>query len=404
MEVKWCDETNEKQRWSSDEDNFCTPYEAEKVLPSCVTNITVQFKVVLSDGHKRDVCKVDRSVGGAKENARLLASSNGKAFKESAPEVVELRTNPAKIIDNDRGTSNSIDAIFTLAGSSNDCYLKSAWNAAGEPRSWEVNDYESERPEPSLPLPVLIAADETPTPPSELMNSASGVVYATNRFVAALRALQEVRRVGMEQLAQIDKNFDLQWWLINIGNTASLISDTTSALTVVSDPVTSIVTGFMGATITSSCWIYDTIGEEAFNKKARTLLFWMLRNCVAVQELEKKWLRATKRAEDEQVLSQAIEYGILGSHYETLKTITGNTFCVVMDVTSSTLSIPPPAVVPLKYPLYLTWIGVVGCALVCLNGWVNTKQSQKTIQEMAVQLKQCSDKTDEALKAMMSKD
>lgn len=380
MEVRWCDTSSAKQRWSSEEDNFCTPYEAEKILPSCATNISVEF-FVCSDGSKTPVYK------------------KGTAVKESLIEPVveriELRLNPSKIVANDRGASNNIDAIFTLDGCGYDCHVKSAWNRAGEPRSWEIYDDKSERPDPALPLLTLIAADNVPAPPLEFMNAASGVVLATNRLVAALKALQEVRRVGLKQFQDIDQGFDLQWWLVNIGNTCSLASDTASALTAVCSPTTSAITGFIAASFTSSAWVYDVIGEGMRNKRVRQAYFWMLRECMAVQELEKQWQKASKLAEDEQVLSSAIEYGQLGSAQEVLKTICGNTFCITFDVASSTASCFP--VIPVKIPLYLTWIGVVGCFLVCANGWVEQKQSQKTVKEMALALQKSMDKTDEYL-------
>jgi len=427
MEVTWRDETSEHERWFSYDDNFCTPWMSTKLLPSSATNISVRFYIRCTE--EETVCGYLTDARGKPEEATdkeeaedepTRQLSQGQVFKwepvlkahEHAmgeekkklqpPEVIELRTNAGKFVESSRGVSNSIDAVFTLAGCGLDCHLKSAWNAAGEPRSWEVCDEESGRPEPAETLPVLRAADATPSPPPELGNKASAYVHATNRFIAALKALQQVRRDGMEQLDEIDGGFTMQWWTVNIMNTISFGCDTTSAATVIPCPPVSIATGFSSALLTITQWTIDSLGEARKNRRLRELLYWMLWNCVAVQELERKWQAARKAAEDDLVLSEAIDSGIMGDHYEIIRTIAGNTFCITFDIVSTSTSVcNSTARCPIRVPYVLSWFGAFGCFVVAANGWFTTKQVQSTVREMALKLQAASEIADKHLEKFM---
>jgi len=398
MEVKWCEDGSKvQQRWCSDEDNFCTPWDSTKLLPSSATNISVQFYTKKVETVEEE--EKTEKIYVLKANAKNHSESASESATSTEPEVIELRMSPKKA-ESTRGINNSIDAMFTIAGSGSECHLKSAWNAAGEPRSWEVCDEDGGRPEPSEPLPVLVAADETPAPPPELGNNKSAYVLVTNRFVAALRALQQVRKDGMAELEDLDAGLTGQWWGVNIANSCSFCCDSASALTVIPCPLASIITGFCSATITTTTWSLDTVFEAKKNTRLRDLLYWMMWNCIAVQELEKKWQAAKKVAEGNPSLSRCLNEGLLGSQAEYLRTVTGNTFCITFDTVSSSCSIFK--VCPVMVPLWLTWVGAVGCFMVAANGWLTTKQMQETVRDMAIQLAEATKVADEHLEKFMA--
>lgn len=390
MQVEWCEQSDEKQRWSSDEDNFCTPWEATKLLPSCATNISIHFHTKRKQGE-------DDKEGEDNDEVRVPVTwanrSDGATGKERF-DSIELRMNPTRFQKVDRG----IDAVFRVSGYGPDCFLKSAWNK-GEPRSWELRDEESSRPEPADTLPVLAAADSTPFPPPELGNKVSAYVYATNRFVTGLRALQQVRRDGIQELSEIDEGFTLQWWGVNVGNSASFACDTVSAITVIPCPPVSILTGFCSAVITVSGWTFDTLGEASKNRRLRRLLYWMLWNCLAVQELEKKWQAARMAVEADKLLSKDLSDGLLGDHFEIIRTIAGNSFCITFDTVSSGCSCFKSC--PVKVPFYLTWFGALGCFMVAANGWFTTKTIQTTVREMGEKLEEATKIADKWIEEFM---
>jgi len=59
MEVEWENGSGTRQTWSSATDQFCSWFEAEKLLPASVTSISVRFRVITALGDKT-VYKVDR--------------------------------------------------------------------------------------------------------------------------------------------------------------------------------------------------------------------------------------------------------------------------------------------------------------------------------------------------------
>lgn len=243
---------------------------------------------------------------------------------------------------------------------------------------------------------VRDAADSVPAPPPELVNSSIAAVHAENRLVAALVALQDVRSAGIEQLCDLEGQFALQWWLVNIGATMSLCWDVASACTAVQSPMISAATGFVAATITVTCLAYDTIGENMKTRKVRHLSMWIDRNSDTCADVEAEWQDAHCLPDDEQVLSAGVEVGPLSSAGELLKSIGGNCFCIAFDITSSTMSCFPS--IPVKFPLFLSWIGVLGCFFVTLAFWLATKQSQRTTQEMVAALQANLDRSDDWLK------
>jgi len=151
MEVEWENGSGQRQSWSSCDDQILNGwYEAEKVLPSSVTDIKVQFKVWAVLTSNSDVCKVDRKC----DCAWVTDSSTGQRM----PEVLWLRAGQSNLTE-------PIDVVFQLSGASPVCHVARAWNAArvDAPEDWEHWERKS-RPRMEFRLTTLKAADDAAPP------------------------------------------------------------------------------------------------------------------------------------------------------------------------------------------------------------------------------------------------
>lgn len=193
MEVEWEDEAGKRQHWSSTEEAArCGWYEAERLLPSSASDISIQFRCHGDLGIIKEVGKVDRHRG--------CAWVTSDVPEQPQVEVIRIRA------DGHSGSS-PVDAIFELTGSVLDCHVSRAVNVArqGPAEPWEFWEDEQMKPQEEPPLMTIRAADGAALPSAGLKDPRSYMAKSTLRLGAAVRKMVEIHRCTLEALRVLDR-------------------------------------------------------------------------------------------------------------------------------------------------------------------------------------------------------
>lgn len=306
MEVEWEDGSGERDAWSSwKENNSCDWYEAEKILPAHVRNITVHFKVHGVGGNKRDVFKVNRHDGCQWMKVQV----SGEFITDTyGPEIISFRADESSRLE-------PVDAVFELTGfgyqsthSGACCWISRAWNAArkGErPKPWECWEDESSRPQMEPRLAVLRAADAASSVTSnvESLNALQRFDAANVRLTAAMGKLIQIHRHTLDALRAVDKDFSRQWVAVNSTNTVTAGLAMGASAAMFTAPPVGLGLGIASAATSGVAWVGD---READRRNLTIFKQQMARdvlNTHVVVELEKEWERW--RDEAAQLLSSS---------------------------------------------------------------------------------------------------
>eukprot|EP00440_Ansanella_granifera_P069026 gb/GFBE01074877.1/.p1 GENE.gb/GFBE01074877.1/~~gb/GFBE01074877.1/.p1 ORF type:complete len:609 (+),score=99.32 gb/GFBE01074877.1/:1-1827(+) len=279
MEVGWEDGTGIRQTWSSWSDELENGwYEAEKLLPSSATDISVHFKVH-GLGGPWDVCRVDR-----RRKCEWVADGNGRHQSE----VIWLRASDAHLND-------EVDAIFELAGHFNGCYIRRAWNCvdvSSDRYPWEHWSDALSRPRVQPPCSTLEAADGAAPLAVGLGNPRVYLICTTKRMCAAARELVEIHRQTLRGLRQLDAKFTGQWWGVNMGTSASAGLGIASAVLLFVAPPVGVGLGVGSAVTGGLAFAGDVATDRELLADFRSQLSRDTRDAFAVAELLREWLLA----------------------------------------------------------------------------------------------------------------
>jgi hypothetical protein len=282
MEVQWENGSGERQRWSSWDDQIQNGwFEAEKILPSSATDISVEFKVRhLFDG-ATDVRKVDR-----RQNCEWVSSTELHSKGAAVPEVIWLRAAQSN-------HDAPVDVIFQMKGPALGCHVARAWNTArfSAPEYWELWERRW-RPSPEPRLATMVAADQAAAPNAGLGQPADYLESRQKRLSAAASKLMEIRRDTIDGLRQLDAHFTAQWVGVNSGNTAAAGLAVGSAIGMFLFPPLGISLGVAAAAAGGATTVADLTVENTHLSEFRRQMSMDMWNAVAVAELENEWLHA----------------------------------------------------------------------------------------------------------------
>jgi len=386
MEVEWEHGTAERQRWSSYNDPLCGWFEAERVLPASVTNVSVWFRthaVVKSI----DVSEVDRH-----DSCRWVTDEHG----DRIPEVFTFSSA-------DSDSAPALDITFELRGLPGDCHIWRAWNSAREswesPEPWESWDDEDSRPIRAQPLEVLQMADTV-----ELSaQTAPGVAEdgdpfhdcdrAARRLVAAAKTLQELRRQTLAHLRDLDQQLTGQWLAVNSTNTVGAGLAVASAVSFFVAPPVGIGLGLASAAAGGAATAGDAVADHLAVAELRRYLCDDEMSAFAVMDLQRDWMQARDRAGAALTASgkssEAINFEELG-HYGRHALQVGLAvaeFAVVASepaAAATALTAQGLSVGARVAPVATKVLGIAGAVVstgVAVHGWATTKTVQATARQ-----------------------
>eukprot|EP00425_Heterocapsa_triquetra_P001419 CAMPEP_0195064584 /NCGR_PEP_ID=MMETSP0448-20130528/10556_1 /TAXON_ID=66468 /ORGANISM="Heterocapsa triquestra, Strain CCMP 448" /LENGTH=551 /DNA_ID=CAMNT_0040095607 /DNA_START=55 /DNA_END=1710 /DNA_ORIENTATION=+ len=279
MEVEWEDGTGVRRTWSSWTHELQNGwYEAEKLLPSNATDISVSFSV-RGLGGPWQVCRVDRWRGCA------------WVREHDEYEVEEVWLRAGGEID-----AVAIDAVFELRGGLQACYLGRAWNTARSPGippdPWEHWEDRVTRPVPEERCATLEAADGAAPLAVGLGNPKVYCICTTKRACAGMHALLDIHRQTLKGLRDLDARFTGQWVGVNVGNTASAGLGIASAVLLFAVPPVGVGLGVGSAIAGGLTFAGDSLADRAHLADLKRQLSADAREAFVVAELLKVWLQA----------------------------------------------------------------------------------------------------------------
>jgi len=279
MEVSWDDGTGVRSVWTSWTENGPESgcFEAEKLLPSSVTDLRVCFRIHCPGG-PWDVCKIDR----LRDNSWVTNVEGGYE-----KEVISLRARE----DEER---EPIDAVFELRGAARSCYVWRAWNATWTTRrkQWECWTDTTSRPVPEAHCPTLEAADGAAPIAIALGNPMTFYICTTKRLVAAAHALVDVHRDTLKGLKALDSSFTNQWLGVNVGNTASAGLGIASAVLLFAAPPVGVGLGIGSAVTGGLTFAGDSIADRTHLQNLRKQISRDEWNSFVVSGLVFEWVQA----------------------------------------------------------------------------------------------------------------
>mmetsp|Transcript_22300 Transcript_22300/g.51037 ORF Transcript_22300/g.51037 Transcript_22300/m.51037 type:complete len:606 (-) Transcript_22300:70-1887(-) len=393
MELEWDNGSGERQRWSSYMDPLSGWWEAEKVLPASATNVCVRFNVhVLTNSYRmpkydrRRKCRPPKQVGSSDSDVEEIWFTGGRGQETGA-----------------------VDATFELQGLPSECNVWRAWNAArgaGTPPEWEFWEDEQSRPQTRSTLLVLEAADAACTPAQSLQSKEplEHCATTTKRLVAAVKALQSVRRDVLSQLRNLDARFTGQWAAVNSTNTLSAGLAVAGAAALFVAPPVGIGLGIGSAVSGGAASAGDAAADSILVAELRKCLVVADMSSFAVAELQQEWLQARDRAEGALKAAEQNgdwftlkELGLKTSQGMQVGVAIAHTAVNIADqvVLGGTAAAETASIGVRAMPVAAKALGVVGAVIstgVAVHGWVSTKGLQET----------CRSRMDDAEQAMIS--
>lgn len=388
MEIQWKDGSGVLHSWSSWDDPLCGWFEAEKLLPSSTTDISVHF-MVHTIVKNFPVCQVDR-----RQSCTWVRSTGpGK----DASEVVQFRTSFG-------AETAGVDAMFELAGPAMHCYVFRAWNAGRDdeaPDAWEHWEDVASRPCKEAQPVVLRAADEVAAPAA---GAGDPVLYCANttlRLVAAARTLQEIRKETLSGLQELDRSLYSQWVAVNSANTMSAGLGVAASVSLFIAPPVSIVLGLASAVVGGGTSTADALVDLSKHCGLRRQLSTDSWNEFAVGELEREWLWSRQSMAHSRritLLDQQQPGGGSVSELATYGAQFGAAVAMVLtevvEDASGAASVARAAsaanAATIAAPAAAKVLGVAGAAVsvgVAIHGWTTTKSIQATVTRKIEELR-----------------
>mmetsp|Transcript_62495 Transcript_62495/g.116157 ORF Transcript_62495/g.116157 Transcript_62495/m.116157 type:complete len:608 (-) Transcript_62495:41-1864(-) len=394
MELEWDNGSGERQRWSSYMDPLSGWWEAEKVLPASATNVCVRFNVhILTNSYR--LPKYDR---------RRRCRSPKRVDSEE-PEMEEIWFLGGRGPD-----TGAVDATFELQGLPSECNVWRAWNAArgrNTPAAeWEAWEDEQTKPKARSSLLVLEAADAACMPCQNLATNEplQHCATTTKRLVAAVKALQSVRRDVLSQLRSLDDRMTGQWAAVNSTNTLSAGLAVAGAAALFVAPPVGIGLGIGSAVSGGAASAGDAAADSIVVAELRKCLVVADMSSFAVAELQQDWLQARDRAEGALRAAEQNgdwfklkELGLYTSQGMQVGVAIAHTAVNIADqvVLGGTAAAETASIGVRAMPVAAKALGVVGAVIstgVAVHGWVSTKSLQET----------CRSRMDEAEQSMIS--
>jgi hypothetical protein len=390
MEVEWENGSGERQRWSSHWHPLCSFFEAEKVLPSSVTDVSVSFKVQ-AVVKSYFIPKVSMD-----EEHRLFCDDSG----ESVPETFWFWTTDHNAVND----SIAIDITFEIKGSPSECRMNRVWNAARGSlpiRAYEFwPDIES-RPLPRPHLQVLQDTDCAATPADCHSDPVSLCDIASRRLVAAAKAVQQERRQTLSELHRVDEHLTRQWVAVNSTNTAGAGLAVASAAALFINPLVGLGLGVASAATNGVATAGDYLADQAILSDVRWCLNKDDMNIFAVADLQQEWLRAHDHAglvlsigKNRKVVSLE-EVGFYGRTGARVGLAVASTVANAAE-TASSLAVSSTAASSAAAgarvaPLASKALGVAGAVVstgLAVHGWVTTKSLQTLARQRLTEISQ----------------
>jgi len=372
--------------WSSATDQFCSWFEAEKLLPASVTSISVRFRVITALGDKT-VYKVDRP--------NMCAWIRDESQKYMA-ECIWMRST-------DSTSDEPVDVTFELSGASTHCYVWRAWNAA---KDYEWNaDWEHWEPEDTRPCrlqqpEVLLSADLAAPSGSGIGNPASNLDVTTRRLIAAVRTLQEVRRRTIKSLRDADRECTERWFIVNGVNTLSAGLGIASAVAIFLAPPVGIGLGIASAATSGTATVAEIADENSAISQLRQTISLDAWNTLAVAELECEWLQAQDHLGECLCTSspeqKAVTEGMVAAVKLSLSAGGGSAHSTSgVAFISNAAKVVPAAKV----------LGVAGAVVttgIAIHGWSTTKELHQALRQRLAQATASMTTSEKFLAAMSS--
>jgi len=294
MEVEWENAVGNRQTWSSWTDPMCGCFDAELLLPSNVTRITVQFKVRTIFGafdvYKKtrdDTCLGSRWAIGPRGVDDYIVDVF--KFRYTSRDDTLLSSGCA-------AGATGVDATFELAGPAFGTHIRRAWNAGrdGPLEPWEFWEDEDTRPRAEWPA-ALKAADEACAPCSPSEDPEHDCEIAYRRVLAAVIVLQEIRGETISRLQFVDQQLTRQWVSVNSVNTLTAGISIASAVTLFVAPPVGVGLGVCSAAGGVGAIVGDVIADRTKLSELRQQMSLTSWNEVAVSGLYEAWMRASRR-------------------------------------------------------------------------------------------------------------
>lgn len=384
MTVQWEDGTAVgRQSWCSwtDGGDSCSSFEAELLLPSSVTDVSVSFQVRMPGCAPKQVNRVDPW------SRHIWMKCDGKFLEE----VLWFRVGRDDFAE-------IIDMTFVLTGPAHACYLLRSWNATGSDthKPWEFWPDDETKPQPEEPA-TLEAADGAAPIAVGLGNPKLHYICTAKRMCAAARALLEVHRKTLEELRSLDKRFTGQWVGTNVGNTTSASLGIASAAFLFFAPPVAIGLG-VGSAVTGGVTMgADAVADSVNHASLRRQLANDAWNSFVVSELVREWVHARETLG---ASSKAIALaGMAGSRSQLTLGEEGIPLGDVVDgalVTGSVSSMSANAATRVmstmgqQVAMASQVLGIAGALLstgIAIRGWSSTKAGQTDLREQATELR-----------------
>jgi len=291
MEVEWESAVGKRQGWSSWDDPMCGFFDAEVLLPSDVTKITVRFKV-RTIFRAFDVYKIDRG----NNNSGFFKPKRGGDYIADVFNFRHASTSDTFLSNGCATGLPGVDATFVLAGAVGFTHICWAWNAGrdGPAEPWEFWEDEDTRPSKQL-LAALKAADKASKSCTPGENLESDCAKAYRRFVAAVKALQQVRRETISKMNLTDQQLTGQWVAVNSVNTISAGLGIASVVASLLAPAMGIGLGISSAVAGIGATVGDIIADKTKLWELRQQMSLYAWNTAAVSELYEVWMRESRR-------------------------------------------------------------------------------------------------------------
>jgi len=382
MELEWENGTGKKQCWSSWSDPLCGWFEAEKILPSSVTDIRVHFKIH-TVVKSFPVCAVIRP-----DNCNWVWKGTSKDY--------EYVTETFSFCQESRDECPAVDVTFELTGTVADCHVWRVWNAArdgGHQERWEWWEDSLSRPRMEPGPDVLQAADAAAPPGYGSGDPEEYCAGATRRLIAAAKTLQEIRRSTLVCLRDIDQQQTDQWVAVNSTNSLSAGLAIASAVTLFIAPPIGIGLGIGSAGVGVSATVGEAVADHATLNDLRGQMSKDILNTFAVTELQREWLQArdcvgtvlnapAKGLRDDLGLS---EVALESAQAAQMGVAIANTMMnFADDAAQGAAAVGETAAVGARVaPVAMKVFGVAGAVFstgIAVHGWSTTKSLQGTVR------------------------
>lgn len=344
------------------------------------------------------VAAVSHKASGGSSSEVFDAS--GPASGEASGDASNKASGEASGADSGESSCNASGEVFREA-----LRVEAAVRAEvppGHPWRWDDNASRPKRCKPE----VLIAADGVAGHRAQ-QDPVLDCARATERLVAAVCALHEVRRKTCKLLKVVDESLTGQWLAVNSANTMSAGLGVAAAVSLFMAPPISFSLVVGSALVGGGAGAGDAIGDVMTNGDMRDQLSCEAWNTFAVAEIEHEWLAARQKAAKLQI--SVVEPGAAcdASHLRPAygaQLATATVAKVLVDAIGETRAASSAVVAAeAAAPVAAKALGVLGAAMsvgIAIHGWSTTKSLQATVRRKIEDLISASQRTSGWLSAM----